>query len=130
MPSSSSRGRLTWRLLESRGTAYQYSSRRGLEQENVRFLISHGPVLDAARDDDELPFLDGHAPIPKLHREPAFVDEKEFVLVLVLVPDERTLELDQREPRDGLAMRGGHVRGVGLPFWQRSKSYLCTVGSC
>src|SRR5438093_4414907 len=46
-------------------------------------------------DDDELPFLHGHAPISKLHREPALVDQEEFVLVLVLVPDERAVELDE-----------------------------------
>ena len=43
-------------------------------------------MLDAARDDDELPFLDRHAPISKLHREPALVDEEEFVLVLMNGP--------------------------------------------
>src|SRR5437667_2579227 len=52
-------------------------------------------MLYAARDDDELPFLDGHAPISKLHREPALVDQEEFVLVLVPVPDECALELDE-----------------------------------
>src|SRR6266852_4396925 len=50
-------------------------------------------MFDAARNDDELPFLDGHAPVPQLHREPALVNQEEFVLVLVPVPDKRALEL-------------------------------------
>src|SRR6266404_9384156 len=58
-------------------------------------LLCDWPMVGVARDDDELPFLDGHAPISKLHREPALVDQEEFVLVLVPVPDERALELDE-----------------------------------
>src|SRR2546425_1464732 len=77
---------------------------RGLKQDDVDLLLCNGPMLAAARDDDELPLLDGYAPIPKLHREPALLDQKEFVLVLVPVPDERALELDEL-----------HVVSVHLP---------------
>jgi len=34
-------------------------------------------------------------PIPKLHAEAALDDEEHFVLVVVVVPDERPLKLDQ-----------------------------------
>src|SRR5262245_60972843 len=49
----------------------------------------------AARHDVDLPFLDGHPPISKLHREAALVDQEEFILLLVAMPDERALELDE-----------------------------------
>src|SRR5262249_32568395 len=52
-------------------------------------------MLGIARDDDELPFLDGHTPISKLHRESALVNEEEFVIVFVPVPDKRAVELDE-----------------------------------
>ena len=59
--------------------------------ENYEWLLgTPGEWLDWLRK-----FLDGHAPISKLHREPALVDQEEFVLVLVLVPDERAVELDE-----------------------------------
>jgi hypothetical protein len=52
-------------------------------------------VFDAAGDDQELALLQPDLPIPKLHPKPAFDDEEKFVLVVVVVPDERPRELHQ-----------------------------------
>src|SRR5205085_4128948 len=94
-----------------------------------------GPVIDAARDDDQLTFLDDDASIAELHREPSPVDEKEFVLVLVAMPDEHALELDhlhvmavhvaddfggpmRREERELLPQVDlVHAPSVGRPFY-------------
>ena len=70
--------------------------RRGrLEQQNVRLLFGDGPMFNATRHDQELACYQPDVPIPKLHAKPALDDEEEFVLVVVVVPDERPLELDQ-----------------------------------
>src|SRR5207237_7148275 len=53
------------------------------------------PVFDATVDDQELALFEPDVPIPKLHAKPAFDDKEEFVLGVVVVPDERPLELDQ-----------------------------------
>jgi hypothetical protein len=61
----------------------------------VRLLLGDGPVFDATRHDQEFALFQPDVPIPKLHAKPAFDDEEEFVLVVVVVPDERPVELDQ-----------------------------------
>src|SRR5688572_31951033 len=52
-------------------------------------------MLDPSRHDEELAFLDRHVPIAELHREAALHDEKQFILMLVVVPHEFALELHQ-----------------------------------
>src|SRR5262245_10772436 len=61
----------------------------------MSLLLSDGPVFDATRDDQELAFFKPDVPIPKLHTKPTFDDEEKFVLMVVMVPDERPLEFDQ-----------------------------------
>jgi hypothetical protein len=61
----------------------------------VGLLIGDGPVFDATGDDQELAFFEPDVSIPKLHPKPAFDDEKQFVFIIMVMPDERTLELDQ-----------------------------------
>jgi hypothetical protein len=61
----------------------------------VGFLLSHGPVFDATRHDQEFALLKPDVPIPKLHAKPTPDDEEQLVLVVVVVPYERPLELDQ-----------------------------------
>jgi hypothetical protein len=61
----------------------------------VRLLLDDGPVLDATGHDQELALLQPHVTIPKLHAKPAFDDQEEFVLMVVVMPDEQPLELDQ-----------------------------------
>jgi hypothetical protein len=70
-------------------------SRGRLEQQDVRLLLGHGPDFDAGRHDQEFAYFQPDVSIPELHAEPAFDDEEEFVLGVVVVPDERPLELDQ-----------------------------------
>jgi len=54
-----------------------------------------GTVFDPPRNDQKLPFIQPHGPIAEVHAKPAFDDEKHFVFVLVVVPDEFPLEFDQ-----------------------------------
>lgn len=69
--------------------------RRRLEEEDVDLVVGHRPVLDAARHDEEFPLLQLDRVVPELQAEPALHDEEQLVLVLVVVPRERALELRQ-----------------------------------
>src|SRR5579883_1876345 len=69
--------------------------RGGLEEEDVRLLVRDGPVLDAARHDQELPLLQPHLAVAELHPEPPADDQEQLVLRVVVVPDEGALELDE-----------------------------------
>src|SRR5436309_1574599 len=67
--------------------------RMGLEQQDVRFLVGHGQMLDAVRNDDELARLDHEILVSQLHSPPALHDQKQLILAVVVVPDELALEL-------------------------------------
>jgi hypothetical protein len=69
-------------------------SRFWLDQHDVRFFVSDGAMLDAARHDDEFAFLDDGFAIAKLHPQGAFDDQEEFILIFVMMPDKFSLELD------------------------------------
>src|SRR6266446_4354842 len=102
-PTTTTRFAATATSLDSLGLPYcqptlrvaRVQRRHRLKQDHVDLLLCDRPMLGVARDDDEFPFLDRHPPISKLHRAPALVDQEEFVLVLVPMPDERALELDE-----------------------------------
>jgi hypothetical protein len=61
----------------------------------VGFFLRHGPVFDAARHDQKFAFFQPHLAIAKFHPEPALDREKEFILVVMMMPYKRSLELDQ-----------------------------------
>ena len=67
-------------------------------------------MLDAARDDDELAFLDPFVVVAVFHAEAAFDDQEQFVFVVVMVEDEFALELVEL---DVLSVELG--ADVGLP---------------
>src|SRR5262245_48362426 len=70
--------------------------RRGrLEEQDVSLLLGHRPVFDAPRDDQELARFQPDVPVAELHAEAAVHDQEQLVLALVVVPDERALELDE-----------------------------------
>ena len=70
--------------------------RRGrLEQQDVGLLVGHRAVLDAAGHDQERALLQPDVSVPELHAEAALHDEEKLILVVVVVPDERPLELDE-----------------------------------
>src|SRR5262245_20971274 len=68
---------------------------RRLEQEHVDFLLRDRPMLDAARNDQELPRLERDVLIAELHREATVDDQEQLVLMLVVMPHELALELHQ-----------------------------------
>lgn len=61
----------------------------------MTLLLSHGLMLDAAWDDDELALADLNVTLAELHGEPAFDHEEQLILALVMVPYELALELDE-----------------------------------
>src|SRR5215469_18268514 len=63
-----------------------------LEEKEPALLLGNGFMLDATRHDDELSFFDPFVrPIAKLHAKAALHDQKHFVLVMVMVEDEFSL---------------------------------------
>jgi hypothetical protein len=68
---------------------------RRLEDQDFCFLIGRRTVFDAVRHNDELAGTNLKGLIAKFDAEPATDSEKELILRLVVVPDERPLELDQ-----------------------------------
>lgn len=71
------------------------ASCRRLEKDHQRFLVRAGPMLNAARDDAELARVESYDMIPEFHSHFATPNQKHLVLVLVMMPRELTLELDQ-----------------------------------
>jgi hypothetical protein len=69
--------------------------RRRLEKQDVGLFLRHGPVFDAARHDQKFAFFQPHLPIAKFHAEPPLDHEEEFILVVMMMPYKRSLELDQ-----------------------------------
>ena len=66
-----------------------------LEKEDVGFFLGHGTMLDAARHDQELAFLQPNVAIPKLHPKTALQHQEKLILLAVVMPRERPLKLDQ-----------------------------------
>ena len=66
--------------------------RRRLEQEDVNLVRSDGLVFNSARNDEEVTLVELDYPVAKVNGQMAVEDEKEFVLGLVMVPDELALE--------------------------------------
>jgi hypothetical protein len=58
-------------------------------------FVGDRPVFDASRHDQAFPFLQPDVAIPKFHSKSALYDKEQLVFVVVVVPDERSLELDQ-----------------------------------
>src|SRR5579864_5427404 len=64
----------------------------GLEQDNMDLVVGFWQVLDAFGHDDEFTGRDEDVAIAEAHFHAAFHDEKHFVFVVVVVPDERAFK--------------------------------------
>src|SRR5208337_1242544 len=64
----------------------------GFDKNNMNFLVRHGHVLDAAGNDDELPFADNRLVVAETHAQSALHDEKKLVLVIMMMPDKLALQ--------------------------------------
>ena len=71
--------------------------RSGLEQHQFHFALRHGIVRHAARHDVDIPCLQHDLAIFILDDQAARQDEKDFVLVGVIVPDELAVNLGDLE---------------------------------
>ena len=65
----------------------------------MRLAFGDGAVLDALRHDQQLAGIEDHLPVTELHPQPPGDDPEELVLVVVVVPDELPLELDDLHVR-------------------------------
>lgn len=52
-------------------------------------------VFDAPGNDEEFAFVEFHDPVTQMYRQVAAEDQKELVLVFVMVPDKLTFELGE-----------------------------------
>src|SRR5881394_2367887 len=66
-----------------------------LEQQYVGLRGRHGHVFDAARNDDELALAHRHVAVPELEQQPAFYDEEQLVLQIVMMPHEFAFDFDE-----------------------------------
>jgi hypothetical protein len=64
-----------------------------LDQEDVRFLVRPGAVLDASRNDEQLSLAELDVAIAKLDRHLSLEHEEEVVRVRMRVPDELAPDL-------------------------------------
>jgi len=75
--------------VDRRGSGIQIrSSWATVLQDDVDFLVSSGTVLDAARNDDKFAFVDDGFVAAELHPQSTFHDQKQFVFVVMMMPDE------------------------------------------
>src|SRR5690348_17119510 len=94
-----------------------------LEEKEPAFLLGNRLVLDAARYNDELPFLDPFVrTIAKLHAEAAFHDKKHLVFVIVMMEDEFSFDFVELHH---LAVEFGG--DIGLPEFSDFRELLGDV---
>ena len=68
---------------------------RRLEQQHVDLFLGNGAVLHAPWYDHELPLLQPDVAVTILHAELPANDQKQLILLIVLVPDKLALELHE-----------------------------------
>src|SRR5262245_31361114 len=66
-----------------------------LEQHDVNLLFGDGSVFNTSRHNQEFSLLQPRVAVPKFHPETPLDHQEEFILVVMLVPDELTLEFHQ-----------------------------------
>ena len=89
---------------------------RRLEEEHLDLLLRHRSMLHTARDDDEIAGGQLDRTIAKINPESAPQSEKHLVGVVVTVPDELPLELDQL---DLLALSSATILGC---HWSENRA--------
>src|SRR5437899_11831469 len=68
---------------------------RWLKQHDPGFFVGYRTVLESPRHYDELSFFQPDMPVAKLHSEAALDYQEHLLFVLVMMPDEFTLQLVQ-----------------------------------
>ena len=58
------------------------------EPHDMRLFVSDRAMLHAARDDKELAFIYPHVPVPALDAKAVINYQKQFIFVVVMMPDE------------------------------------------
>src|SRR2546423_1675993 len=66
-----------------------------LEQEHLGLRIRHGPMLDTARHNDDVTGRQVDRAISKFHAKRSAMHQEQLVLVIVMMPYERSGELDE-----------------------------------
>ena len=115
---------------------------RGLDEQEVRLLFRHGAVLHALGHHEHLARAKRDVAVVHADRELAAQDEEEVVRVVVLVPVELTLDLDDHQivpvelaDDSGLPMlreRGellGEVGGLNVRSGVRFRYAMCSMFS-
>ena len=80
--------------------------------DDVALAFRERAVLDAARDDDQLPRLEYDIAVAELHAHPPGGDEEQLILPIVVVPDELALEPDHLHV--GVVQLGDDLRAPRL----------------
>jgi hypothetical protein len=80
---------LTHEILYSRTHLAGVQSRGWLKEKNVRLLVGDRPMFDATGHHQEFALFEPDVPIPEFHAEAALHHQEQFVLLVVVMPDER-----------------------------------------
>src|SRR5437899_3693663 len=75
------------------GDVSRVQRRIRLDQDDVDLFVGNGAVLDAVRDDNEFALAHHTLTVAEFHAERALHDEKKLVFVIVMMPEEFSLEL-------------------------------------
>ena len=70
-----------------------------LEHQQVRLLLGNGEMLNASGNDDELALFQPNVAIGQPDQQSSLYDEEEFILRIVMMPDELSLDLHQFDVR-------------------------------
>jgi len=66
-----------------------------LEQQDPNLVVRDRPMLHASRDDEELALFERDGMVAKFHPEPAPNHQEQLIFVVMVMPDEGALKLDQ-----------------------------------
>jgi hypothetical protein len=69
----------------------------GFHEHGTAFTLCRGFVFCSLRDDEHLPFLDGHIAIPEVNGHFPVQYDEHLIGVFVVMPNKLPLELDQLE---------------------------------
>ncbi len=65
------------------------------KEQNTALLFCHWTMLDSTRHHDKLSRLDPFVPVAELHAEAPFDNQEHFVFMIVMMEDERAVELHE-----------------------------------
>ncbi len=96
-----------------------------LKYDDFRLLVSHSAMFDAPRHDEDFSLVQRHTAVPELHPHASLPDEKQLVLIVMMMPDEFPLELHEL---DLLAVEACH--DLRAPMLGETGEFVVEIDRC